>query len=123
MRFDSDGISPRFVLWLVGFWGSFPWIGGTLENPGFEITQDGIAQFTAWRHLKGTVTKRLDDQALVGVAGDDRWAAVATFANSRLRVQSQVSLDDLRLPGVAFIAVLDQDGSDAGFEKLLVCSI
>jgi hypothetical protein len=123
MRFDSDRISPRFVLWLVWARWRLARIGGAMENPCFKITQYRIAQFAARRHLKRTITKRLDDQALVGVTRDDRWTAVAAVANSWLRVQSQVSLDDLRLPGVAFITVLYQDRSDTRFEKLEIRSI
>ena len=70
------------------------------------------------RHLQVVVlvADRLDQQALLRVAGDDDGAGLAAVHHAGLRVEPQVAL--VLLGAVAWIAVLGQERPDGRLEEL-----
>src|SRR5438046_2780743 len=62
----------------------------------------------------------LDEQARLGVAGDDRGPGLAALADGVARVQAEVALQLFRLGAVAGVAFLHQNGADPLLEELVV---
>ena len=59
-----------------------------------------------------------EEQALLGLAGDDGGAAVAAFEHRFCGVEQQAALDFLAAGAVAFVATLHEDGPDFFLEKI-----
>src|SRR5437588_10292152 len=60
----------------------------------------------------------LDEEALLGLAGDDRRAGIAAPPHTLARVETQTTLDALRRGRMTSVAMPDQDRTDALFEEL-----
>ncbi len=73
-------------------------------------------------HVGVGVADRLDQQALVGIAGLDRGAAIAAFRPSLARVEEQVAFDLFAFFGVAFVTPFHEEWPDAFFEEVQVGS-
>ena len=52
-------------------------IGGPRSDPTFEVCDDVVGQSPLGRHFVAVVVQRLNEQALAGLADDDRRAAFA----------------------------------------------
>ena len=77
-----------------------------------------VGELALGRHLGLVdVADRLDEQALLGLAGDGRRATVAALLQPFERIKPQTALG-FGLGAVALEAPLDQDGADLGLEEL-----
>ena len=92
-------------------------IGRAEFHPLDEVVYDRCGQARFRRHLEVLVAQRLDEEALVGTAGDQCGAGFAAGEEAVAGVEEEAAADFFRVGGMARIAVLDQDGADFGFEE------
>src|SRR5205085_2566742 len=93
-------------------------VGRARRDPALEVGGDGRRQPLLRRHLQTVVPQRLENQTLLGVAGDDGRAGVAAGADAVAGVEPQAALELRRLVRVARVALLDKDGTDLLLEEL-----
>ena len=82
---------------------------GSMET----IRDDTIGQLPIGRHLQIIMTKRLDQEALFGVAHGNRRSTIATAQQRVATVQAEATFQILGLLRVAFVAALHQHRADA----------
>ena len=91
--------------------------GCTQGDPAGEDGDFLRAELAGGGHLEPLVVDRLDEQALVGLAGHDRRSRLAPLENRLQRVEPQAPF--LLLVAVARVAVLGQERPDVLLEELL----
>ena len=104
--------------------GAGAWIGGPEAYPRFEGGDFFWGEFTADAvfergHLEVFVgvANRLNEEALVGVAGDEGGAGGTAFEQGVTGVEREAAI---RFPlglAVALVTRLDENGADGGFEE------
>ena len=80
----------------------------------------GVSEFFALRgHLEFLVfiTDGCDEETLVGLAGDEGGAGVATHEKRGGRIEEEPAFDAVGVVAVAFVTVLDEDGADLVLEE------
>src|SRR5262249_47719331 len=94
--------------------------GGALPDPRGQGRDLGFGEATLGRHaqVRVAVADRLDEQALLRVAGHENGSAVAALVDGRTAVQLQAPAFLLRGGAVALKAALGQDGADLLLEEL-----
>ncbi len=92
-------------------------IGGSQFHPAHEVGNLPLGKPAVLGHFQ--IVVRLADgphqEAFLGLARHDRRPRVAAAEQGRARVEPQVG--PLLFGAVAFLALLDQDGADAGLEE------
>ena len=91
--------------------------GSTQRDPAGEDGDFLRVELAVGGHLEPLVVDRLDDQALLGLAGHDRRSRLAPFEDRLQRVEPQAPF--LLLVAVARVAVLGQQRPDVLLEELL----
>src|SRR5204863_9303594 len=88
-------------------------------DPAGDVVDDRGRQLLLRRHLEVgvDVPDRLEEEALLRVAGDDRRAGVAALEDLLAAVEPEGALQLLRLGAVALVAALDEKGSDLFLEE------
>jgi hypothetical protein len=97
-------------------------IGGAAADPLGEIGDLGVGEFLALGgHLEilVLVADGLDEERLVGLAGDDGGAGVAAGEGGFAGVEEEAAFYFFVLT-VALVTVLGEDGADFGFEEFEV---
>ena len=94
-----------------------PWISSTRANPRFKVIQNVVRQLAIRRHFESLVPQSLHEQTVLRLPGHQCRPGISAGQRRVPRIQSQAPLDFFGLRRVARIAVLDQDGPDAGFEE------
>ena len=61
----------------------------------------------------------LNKEAVVCVAGNDSWSAVASHEHSFFGIKNETAPSDAVLVGVALVAVFLKDGCDVGAEGVI----
>ena len=92
---------------------------GAILDPGFDVGDFGIFEAAGGRHFEASVgvVESLDHEAGGGIARDDDGAGFAAFE----RVFGGVELEAAHVfVGVAGVAVVGEEGTDAHFEELFV---
>ena len=93
-------------------------ISSAISDPSLEVANDGLGELRLRRHLEVLVAQRREEEALLGLAGDECRPRVAAVHPAFSAVEEQATLDSLRVRRVALVAVLDEDGADLPFEEL-----
>ena len=93
--------------------------GGAEGDPLLEVGDHLVGEFLLGRHLQLIfgLLDGLDEQALLGVAGDEGRAVVAALAEPFAGVQGQAAANLLGALGVAAVALADQHGADVLLEE------
>ena len=91
--------------------------GSTQRDPAGEDGDFLRAELAVGGHLEPLVVDRLDDQALLGLAGHDRRSRLAPFENRLQRVEPQAPF--LLLVAVARVAFLGEQRPDVLLEEVL----
>lgn len=104
--------------------GAGAWIGGPEAYPRFEGGDFFRGEFTADAvfergHLEVFVgvANRLNEEALVGVAGDEGGAGGAAFEQGVTGVEREAAMGFPLGLAVALVTRLDENGADGGFEE------
>ena len=95
-------------------------IGGAAANPFGEIGDDGVGEFAAFgghAEVGVVVVDGLDEEAVVGLAGDDGGAAFATGQDADAGVKAEAGFEFIGLFAVAAVTLVGEDGADFGFEE------
>ena len=87
-------------------------------DPLDKVGDDFVWKLPSGGHLGRFVAEGLDNQALVAFLGDESRPRVAPLGEPLCRFERQSTLERFRFGGVAFVAMLDQDGSDFLLEEL-----
>ena len=95
-------------------------IGRAHAHPGDEIVHLRRRELSLGRHphVGLSVAHRLDEQALLGIAGDDGRAADAALFPAASPVEGQPDLRRAARRAVALVAVVGEDRPDLAFEEL-----
>lgn len=94
-------------------------IGRAHLDPTFKIGDDALVELSVGGHLDFVVgvAERAKEKRGFGIAGDDGWAGVASFEERGGIIEAETAFGFVRFKAVAVVAVLDEDGTDFGFEK------
>ena len=93
-------------------------VGGTHLHPLLERGNFRIGKLSLGRHFHFLVADRLDQQALVRIARDDRRTVVAAHLPALLAVQHQPALNRFGVFRMALVAMLHQQRADFRLEEL-----
>ena len=97
-----------------------PWVWRAHFHPLHQVGDGGIRELFLRRHLHAVqVSNGLNQQTLVGLAGNEGRAAFATLANAILGIQPQLALQFLGGGAVALVAVGNQHRADFLLEKVV----
>ena len=93
-------------------------VGRAHLHPGDEVGDLGIRQFL-FGHLEVVVDvpHRADEQALLGMAGNDGRTGGAALEQPGPRIEIEFAANLLRAGGMAFVAMLDEEGADSLLEE------
>ena len=91
--------------------------GSTQGDPAGEDGDFLRAELAVGGHLEPRIVDRLDDQALLGLAGHDRRPRLAPFEDGLQRVEPQAPF--LFLVAVARVALLGEQRPDVLLEEVL----
>jgi len=98
-------------------------IGRAALYPGSEVGDLLVGKFFALgRHLQVYVgvANGLNQQAIVGFAGNEGRAGISAVPKSFACVQHQTALHLVRVVAVTLVAFVDENGPDAAFEELQI---
>ena len=90
-------------------------------DPGGQVRDVFIRQLLVLgRHLEIgiRIANCFNQKTLFRIAGDNSWRGIAAFEQTFFGVQQQTAFDLLGLLAMAFVTVINQDGTDFGFEEL-----
>ena len=96
---------------------------GPMAPPFHPVLNRGdrcVGELPLRGHAQGfvLVSNRLNEQARVDIAGDDRRTRVAPLPHPVQAVESQAPFERFGLRGVALVTMLDQDGTHLRFEEV-----
>ena len=93
-------------------------IGSADTNPPFEVSDRALRQRLVRRHLEilVRVANRANQQARVGITGNDRRTALAALEKRRARVEKKSALRLLRASRMTSVALLCEQGTNVRLE-------
>ena len=92
-------------------------VGGPLIDPGREVGDDCVREFSLRRHLERLLLQGLNEQTLFCIAGNDRRPGVASLEQGRAAIERESPLDALGLGRMALVTLTDQDGANLALKE------